>query len=83
MTTEALTWRQPRAAGRVLRSLAGTSARQAYAAARAWAAAHQPHRAVPAAGGSALIAWGASQIYTPAGYIAGGIVLLILDSRMP
>lgn len=37
---------------------------------------------VPGLAGAAMVAWGAAMVYRPAGVIAGGAFLLLLDRRL-
>jgi hypothetical protein len=73
--------------GRRREQLAGLGARCRRAASRAatgararWAAV-AVHQLAPAAGGAVLVSYGAAQIYSPAGWILGGVFLLIYDAR--
>lgn len=38
---------------------------------------------VPGLAGAAMVAYGAAMVYRPAGVIAGGAFLLLLDRRIP
>ena len=38
---------------------------------------------VPGLAGAAMVAYGAAMVYRPAGVIAGGAFLLLLDRKMP
>ena len=38
---------------------------------------------LPGLSGAALVAWGAAQVYTPAGWMAGGVFLLLIDRQIP
>ncbi|MFE7099759.1 hypothetical protein [Streptomyces erythrochromogenes] len=40
-------------------------------------------RVLPAVGGALLVSYGAWLAWAPAGFLAGGVFLLLLDRRMP
>lgn len=40
-------------------------------------------RSLPGAAGGGCLAWGAFEVYRPAGFIVAGLLLLMVDRRMP
>jgi hypothetical protein len=49
------------------------------AAGYAIAKARRPARLLPGLAGAVLLSWGAAMIYAPAGLIAAGLMLLVID----
>lgn len=55
----------------------------ASAAGYSWNIARRPARFLPALAGLGLISWGAAMIYLPAGLITAGLLLVLVDTRIP